>query len=307
MTDTNGRDGSNGRGDQLPGGTGGGRDPWGDVPPESDVFAHDTGSGRNPGSDPEPTRYMTSVGPAAAGARAPQHVPPAGYTTVGPRKRGAAGVVIGFLVVVIIAALSVVALGFTVLGWGDTGGGAPKSPETPAVVDTGTVTTTPSGEKTRETSSPSSTTAEEKDRSTSSPSPSPSTESVTDEAEKTTSSESTTERSSTKETTERSSAERTTTKTTKTTTKKPRFSVPDGATGCGDSGGSGVYAGTDVTSCGFAMNVGKQIAGQGGNSSRSISAVSPVTGKSYRMKCSPKGAGAWVCRGGDNAVVYVSP
>ena len=287
MTDTNGCDGSNGRGDQLPGGTGGGRDPWGGVPPESDVFAHDTGSGWNSGSDPEPTRHMTSVGPAAAGPRAPQHVPPAGYTTVGPRKRGAAGVVIGFLVVVIIAALSVVALGFTVLGWGDTGGDTPKSPETPAVVDTGTVTTTPSGEKTRETASPSSTTAEETDRSTSSLSPS--TKSVTGEAEKTTSPESTT------------------TKTTKTTTKKPRFSVPDGATGCGDSGGSGVYAGTDVTSCGFAMNVGKQIAGQGGNSPRSISAVSPVTGKSYRMKCSPMGAGAWVCRGGDNAVVYVSP
>ncbi|MBV7292815.1 hypothetical protein [Corynebacterium sp. TAE3-ERU16] len=277
MTDTNGRDGSNGRGDQLPGGTGGGRDPWGDVPPESDVFAHGPGSGWNPGSDPEPTRYMTPVGSGAAGARVPQQVPPAGYTTVvGPRKRGATGVVIGFLVVVIIAALSVVALGFTVLGWGDTGRGAPKSPETPAVVDTGTVTANPSGETARETASPS-----------------PSTESETDEAEKTT-----------KKTKEKSSTERT---TTKTTTKKPRFSVPDGATGCGESGGSGVYAGTDVTSCGFAMNVGKQIAGQGGNSSRSISAVSPVTGKSYRMKCSPKGAGAWVCRGGDNAVVYVSP
>ncbi|MCX7538996.1 hypothetical protein OS123_10665 [Corynebacterium sp. P5875] len=275
MTDTNGRDGSNGRGDQIPGGTGGGRDPWGDVPPESDVFAHGATEGAgwgNGSSDPTPTQQMPPVGTSAAAARAPQQI----TATQGPvnggngGRRKLTGVVIGFLIVVIIAALSVIALGFTVLGWGSSGESGPTSSGgDPVVVETTVVTLTTEPDSSATTSTPTST--------------------------------SSTTRATTSTTTTG------TTTSTKTTEAKPKFTVPEGSTGCGDSGGFDVYSGTDVTSCGFAMAVGGQIAGQGGNSPRDISAVSPVTGRSYRMKCTPKGAGAWVCRGGDNAVVYVAP
>ncbi|MBI9000337.1 hypothetical protein M0E87_08475 [Corynebacterium sp. CCM 9185] len=272
MTESNDPSGSRGRGNPDPDGIPDRRNDRADVPPESDVFAHGAGVGWGAaGTDPTPTQSMAPVGPEAAGARASQQVGAPPYTTTtGPRRRGMTGIVIGFLVVVIIAALSVVLLGFTVLGWGRTGDSREtQQPETPAVVETTVVTVTdgPTEESAATTTSEKSTSSEPK------------------------------------------TGEKTTTESTKasTTKKKPVFSVPDEASNCGTSGGFVVYAGTDVTSCGFAMNVGGQIAGQGGNSSRTITAVSPVTGRSYRMTCSPKGAGAWVCRGGDNAVVYVAP
>ncbi|MEZ2122087.1 hypothetical protein [Corynebacterium sp. CCM 9203] len=198
--------------------------------------------------------------------------------------RGATGVVIGFLVVVIIAALSVLVLGFTVLGWGspERDKSTTRTDEEAVVVETTVVTVTAAPSESTPVSSPNTGT---------SPKESPRARVSVEETDEVSPTPSKAETSRKPTTTERRSG----------------FGVPDGAMRCGDSGRSGVYAGTDVTSCGFAMNVGKQIADQGGNSTRAISAVSPVTGKKYRMTCSPKGAGAWECRGGDNAVVYVVP
>ncbi|MBI8988187.1 hypothetical protein [Corynebacterium meridianum] len=280
MTEANGRNTPDDHGSAASGQGRGREDPRTDVPPESDVFAHDASAGAgwsSASSDPTPTQQMPPVGSSASAARTSQRITatqPGSGENGGRRKM--TGVVIGFLLVIIIAVLSVVALGFTVLGWGRSGNTDTVPPGgEPVVVDTTVVTLTTEPDATEATRTPTTTGSRESTSSTSE--------------------------------TKTRTTESTTSATSKTTRAKPEFSVPDGSRGCGESGQFGVYSGTDVTSCGFAMNVGRQIAGQGGNASRTISAVSPVTGQKYRMRCTPKGAGAWECRGGDNAVVYVAP
>ncbi|WP_435593272.1 protein kinase domain-containing protein [Nocardia sp. bgisy118] len=85
--------------------------------------------------------------------------------------------------------------------------------------------------------------------------------------------------------------------------------LPDGATPCGAGQGSGAFSraavGNAVTSCPFAEEVRKAYAAAGSaGGSRSVVAVSPVTGRSYTMTCAAQGQ-VVVCTGGENAVVYV--
>ncbi len=80
-----------------------------------------------------------------------------------------------------------------------------------------------------------------------------------------------------------------------TSTDPPTF--PAGATA---SCGGTVFVGPD-TSCPFAENVKKAYSKSTGFGNASVSAVSPVTGRTYVMRC----GGEWlhVCRGGTNALV----
>ena len=76
---------------------------------------------------------------------------------------------------------------------------------------------------------------------------------------------------------------------------------PPGAASCG----AGVSVGTSVTSCSFAQAVRAEYLRTGApGQARVITAYSSVTGMSYVMSCTPDG-GAVVCRGGNDAVVYV--
>lgn len=82
-------------------------------------------------------------------------------------------------------------------------------------------------------------------------------------------------------------------------------SANSGTTGSGGGGGAscgaGVTAGAN-TSCAFALNVAQAYFRAGGGSP-TLSVYSPVTNQTYTMNCV---AGApTVCRGGNNAVVYV--
>ncbi|MGV9819685.1 protein kinase domain-containing protein [Nocardia xishanensis] len=85
--------------------------------------------------------------------------------------------------------------------------------------------------------------------------------------------------------------------------------LPDGATPCGAGQGTGAFSraaiGNAVTSCPFAEEVRKAYAAAGSaGGSRSVVAVSPVTGRSYTMTCAAQGQ-VVTCTGGENAVVYV--
>jgi len=73
------------------------------------------------------------------------------------------------------------------------------------------------------------------------------------------------------------------------------------STTSGASCGAGVTAGAN-TSCAFALNVAQAYFDAGGGSP-TVSVYSPVTTQNYTMNCT---AGApTVCRGGNNAVVYI--
>lgn len=76
--------------------------------------------------------------------------------------------------------------------------------------------------------------------------------------------------------------------------------VPTYATQCT----SGVAVGSSKTSCAFAFNVLDAYWSQPQRvGTLSVSAFSPVTGKSYLMTC--RGSRVVTCSGGDNAVVYL--
>ena len=70
---------------------------------------------------------------------------------------------------------------------------------------------------------------------------------------------------------------------------------------CGQSSaGASVYAGPG-TSCGFALNTAEGYHANGPGPSFSV--TSPATGMTYLMSCS----GSAVCRGGNDALVYMRP
>jgi len=69
----------------------------------------------------------------------------------------------------------------------------------------------------------------------------------------------------------------------------------------GTSCGGNVSAGANTT-CPFALNVATEYFTQGGGT-RSIVVYSPVTGKWYTMNC--VSGVPTICRGGNNAVVYI--
>ena len=69
----------------------------------------------------------------------------------------------------------------------------------------------------------------------------------------------------------------------------------------GTSCGGNVSAGANTT-CPFALNVAYEYLNQGGGT-RTIDVLSPVTGQYYTMNC-VSGVPS-VCRGGNNAVVYI--
>lgn len=74
-------------------------------------------------------------------------------------------------------------------------------------------------------------------------------------------------------------------------------SVPSAAAACG----GGVSAGPN-TSCAFALNVATEYF-QASGGSPTLSVYSPVTQRTYTMTCT--GGAPTVCRGGNNAVVYI--
>ncbi|WP_345497849.1 serine/threonine-protein kinase [Nocardia callitridis] len=102
-----------------------------------------------------------------------------------------------------------------------------------------------------------------------------------------------------------------------TTTKSKPPTLPAGAKECEpESGGQttgtfvNVASGSSVTSCEFAEEVRKRYAEVGTADSisrdapRSVVATSPVTGRTYTMKCETEKQ-VVTCNGGDNAIVYV--
>jgi uncharacterized protein YceK len=90
-------------------------------------------------------------------------------------------------------------------------------------------------------------------------------------------------------------------KTATTTPSTVTQAVPGQAEPKGTSCGGNVSAGSNTT-CPFALNVAAEYLAQGGGT-RSIVVYSPVTGLYYTMNCV---AGVpSVCRGGNNAVVYI--
>ena len=76
----------------------------------------------------------------------------------------------------------------------------------------------------------------------------------------------------------------------------PAGGVPSSAESCG----SGVYAESGTTSCAFALNVASDYFSSASNTFESFS---PATGEVYTMTCS--GSPVAVCRGGNNAAVYI--
>jgi hypothetical protein len=72
---------------------------------------------------------------------------------------------------------------------------------------------------------------------------------------------------------------------------------PAGATA---SCGATLFVGPD-TSCPFAENVEKAYSNSVGNGNGTVNAFSPVTGETYKMRCT--GVSPHVCRGGTNALV----
>jgi uncharacterized protein YceK len=92
-------------------------------------------------------------------------------------------------------------------------------------------------------------------------------------------------------------AAKTASATASTSTQAPVQPVQRQATSCG----SNISAGPNTT-CPFALNVAAEYLSQGGGTI-SIVVYSPVTGQDYTMNCV---AGVpSVCRGGNNAVVYI--
>jgi hypothetical protein len=91
-------------------------------------------------------------------------------------------------------------------------------------------------------------------------------------------------------------------------------STNGGGTDSSDSGGTdassgpvttcadGVQVGPN-TSCAFAMNVAGEYGSNPG--ATTIEAYSPTTGKYYTMTCSSWSSGGTVCRGGNNAAVFI--
>ena len=60
---------------------------------------------------------------------------------------------------------------------------------------------------------------------------------------------------------------------------------------------------SSATSCDFAFNVAGEYGSNPG--ATSISAFSPVTGQDYSMTCSAWSGGGTVCRGGNDAAVFI--
>jgi hypothetical protein len=73
---------------------------------------------------------------------------------------------------------------------------------------------------------------------------------------------------------------------------------------CGQaSSGARVFAGNSDTSCEFALSTAEAY-WHSGNGSQPFDVHSSVTGQDYEMTCTSAGS---VCRGGNNAVVYLRP
>ncbi|MEU8899503.1 protein kinase [Nocardia sp. NPDC048505] len=95
-----------------------------------------------------------------------------------------------------------------------------------------------------------------------------------------------------------------------TTTSGTAVKLPDGAKACSTGSSTGANAraatGSEVTSCQFAEAVRKAYAesASGTRAPGSVTATSPVTGRTYTMNCVPQGQ-VVMCSGGENAVVYV--
>lgn len=71
---------------------------------------------------------------------------------------------------------------------------------------------------------------------------------------------------------------------------------------CGKSSrGASVYAGNSDTSCEFALKTAETYHAVG-NGSAPFDVYSPVTGRTYSMRCTAAGS---VCQGGNNALVYL--
>ena len=96
-------------------------------------------------------------------------------------------------------------------------------------------------------------------------------------------------------------AAKTPTATPLTTTPAPPAQPAQPVQPAGTSCGGNVSAGPNTT-CAFALNVAYEYLNQGGGT-RTIDVLSPVTGQYYAMSC-VSGVPA-VCRGGNNAVVYI--
>jgi hypothetical protein len=92
-------------------------------------------------------------------------------------------------------------------------------------------------------------------------------------------------------------ATKTPTATPSTANPAPAQPVEPAGTSCGGN----VSAGANTT-CPFALNVAYEYLNQGGGD-RTVDVLSPVTGKYYTMSC--VSGVPTVCRGGDNAVVYI--
>lgn len=115
--------------------------------------------------------------------------------------------------------------------------------------------------------------------------------------------------------TERSTRTRTTRSTapsTTSTSRPARADVPEDAIPVGTHGRNGrlanVWRGTPITSEPFAVNVGALVKAQYdaiGEIPTELLVDSPVTGETYEMTCTDR-LSYVVCRGGNNAVVYVS-
>jgi DNA-binding helix-hairpin-helix protein with protein kinase domain len=115
---------------------------------------------------------------------------------------------------------------------------------------------------------------------------------------------------STTATSARTSTTRTFTETVTTSTVVARpptaATSPPGAKECGPPAG-GRYAhtaaGSDLTSCPFALNVGNAVNESNGQFPSILQVYSPVTHQFYAMACAMEQV--LTCRGGNNAVVYV--
>ncbi|NMO03973.1 hypothetical protein HH308_22415 [Gordonia sp. TBRC 11910] len=85
----------------------------------------------------------------------------------------------------------------------------------------------------------------------------------------------------------------------------PPGPAPGGGAPASSQCDSTVGVGSSSTSCPFATAVRTAYLNSGAKGqSRQVSVVSPVTGQSYLMSCSPQGS-AVVCTGGNNAVVVI--
>lgn len=92
-------------------------------------------------------------------------------------------------------------------------------------------------------------------------------------------------------------------------TKRKRPDPPAGVSLCGTADGelfSRAGSANSVTSCPFAQSVRDAYVASGADGkAATVSAYSPVTGRTYSMNCTPAGENVVRCTGGNNAVVYV--